>query len=165
MFVLGLFLRVALGWPLCLGFRSHRSPGISPCGFFLIVAFWLLFTVSCVGSLTGRCQGYRVPIQRQSEPIDKVVDVPQVWQTPVPMVQNIMTIDVSAAKQHQVPPIQSDRKMVEVHQSLRTYRVLDVLTVAQQQVPMCQKIPFIVNFPRCTRPDAGQVLTSRIVQT
>ena len=41
-----------------------------------------------------------VPMQSQSQPIDKVVDVPEVLQTPVLLVHHIMIVDVPVVKQH-----------------------------------------------------------------
>ena len=41
-----------------------------------------------------------VPMQSQAQPIDKVVDVPEVLQTPVLLVHHIMIVDVPVVKQH-----------------------------------------------------------------
>ena len=100
--------------------------------------------------------------------------MPEVLQTPVPLVHHIMIVDVPVVKQHQAPTIQTDRKTVEVHQSQQTVRVVVVLIVSPQQV---KKFPEDAKDgrvstcdahrqnPRSTRRDAGQVLIIRTVQT
>ena len=57
----------------------------------------------------------------------------------VPLVQHITIIDVPVVKRHQVPTI--------VRQSQQTDRVVDVLIVTQQQVPMFQKAQKTAEFP------------------
>ena len=122
------------GFALPETLRRHFLRAVAAAAFFVLVA----------AATSASCRG----TSQQN-----IRDIPRGEQTPVPLVQRITIIGVPVVKQHQVPTIQTDRKTVEVHQSQQTDRVVDVLIVTQQQVPMFQKV------------QKTPVLTSRTVQT